>query len=98
MSGEQANLNLMMSEVDRISDGLKMAVGTGDLNYSQVISKDIELISIEKVLENSGVFLTAEVSSDILNAARSKFYMETLGHSIKNWIVIIYRLLVLFGQ
>ena len=57
MSGEQANLNLMMSEVDRISDGLKMAVGTGDLNYSQVISKDIELISIEKILENSGVFL-----------------------------------------
>ena len=89
MSGEQANLNLMMSEVDRISDGLKMAVGTGDLNYSQVISKDIELISIEKILENSGVFLTAEVSSDILNAARSKFYMETLGHSIKNWLVII---------
>ncbi len=79
----------MMSEVDRISDGLKMAVGTGDLNYSQVISKDIELISIEKILENSGVFLTAEVSSDILNAARSKFYMETLGHSIKNWLVII---------
>jgi phosphate transport system permease protein len=66
-----------------------MAVGTGDLNYSQVISKDIELISIEKILENSGVFLTAEVSSDILNAARSKFYMETLGHSIKNWLVII---------
>ena len=89
VSGEQANLNLMMSEVDRISDGLKMAVGTGDLNYSQVISKDIELISIEKILENSGVFLTAEVSSDILNAARSKFYMETLGHSIKNWLVII---------
>ena len=42
-----------------------------------------------KDLENSGVFLTAEVSSDILNAARSKFYMETLGHSVKNWLVII---------
>ena len=43
MSGEQANLNLMMSEVDRISDG-ENGNSTGDLNYSQVISKDIELI------------------------------------------------------
>ena len=86
---EQANMNLVISEVDRISDGLKVSVELGSLTYKQINSKAIDLVGIEGILESSGVFLTDIVQLPILDAARTKFYLETLGNSIRNWLVII---------
>ena len=86
---EQANMNLVISEVDRISDGLKVSVELGSLTYKQINSKTIDLVGIEGILESSGVFLKDIVQLPILDAARTKFYLETLGNSIRNWLVII---------
>lgn len=86
---EQKNINLVVSEVDRLSDGLKASVELGSLTYQQVSDKTVGLDGIENILVTSGVFLTDDIQAPILAAARLKFYMETLGNSFRNWIVII---------
>ena len=50
-------MNLAISEVDRISDGLKVSVELGSLTYKQINSKTIDLVGIEGILDSSGVFL-----------------------------------------
>ncbi|MGB0246182.1 MAG: phosphate ABC transporter permease subunit PstC [Paracoccaceae bacterium] len=86
---EQKNINLVVSEVDRLSDGLKASVELGSLTYQQISAKSVGLDGIENILVASGVFLTDDIQAPILAAARLKFYMETLGNSFRNWLVII---------
>ena len=86
---EQKNINLVVSEVDRLSDGLKASVELGSLTYQQINAKTVGLDGIENILVASGVFLTDDIQAPILAAARLKFYMETLGNSFRNWLVII---------
>ena len=78
---EDAPLNLIMSEVDRLSEGLKQLVDQGTLSAAKVKNEGSELFGIEDKLESAGVFLSSSISPEVLSASRAKFAMEAFGNS-----------------
>jgi phosphate transport system permease protein len=69
---EQKNINLVISEVDRLSDGLKVSVELGSLTYQQISAKTVGLDGIENILNASGVFLTDDIQAPIFSSCTFK--------------------------
>ena len=86
---EDAPLNLIMSEVNRLSEGLKQLVDQGTVSAAKVKNEGSELFGIEDKLESAGVFLSSSISPEVLSASRSKFAMEAFGNSTRNWLAIL---------
>ena len=87
---ENANINLLMSEVERLSDGLKMVVSTGLMSRGDALLATInDLTVIEAALKQADVFLSGDIRPEIMSAAQTRYVLETDGNQYRNWVVIV---------
>jgi len=86
---ENANINLLMSEVERLSDGLKMVVSTGLMSRDALSATINDLTVIEAALKQADVFLSGDIRPEIMSAAQTRYVLETDGNQYRNWVVIL---------
>ena len=84
-----------MSEVERLSDGLKMVVSTGLMSRDALLATTNDLTVIEAALKQADVFLSGDIRPEIMSAAQTRYVLETDGNQYRNWVVSLFRLLVL---
>ena len=85
---ENANINLLMSEVERLSNGLKLVVSSGLMSRDALLGASDDLTAIETALRQSGIFLTGEIRPEIMSAAKTRHIMENHGSHYRNWVMI----------
>ena len=85
---ENANINLLMSEVERLSNGLKLVVSSGLMSRDALLGASDDLTAIETALRQSGIFLAGEIRPEIMSAAQTRHIMENHGSHYRNWVVI----------
>lgn len=89
MVSEQANLNLLMSEVERLSDGLKIVISSGISDRSTLLDSNTSVATVQEALLQANVFLSGDIDQEIMKAAQRRFVMETDGSMYRNWLVIM---------
>lgn len=89
MVSEQANLNLLMSEVERLSDGLKIVISSGISDRSTLLDPNTSVATVQEALLQANVFLSGDIDQEIMKAAQRRFVMETDGSMYRNWLVIM---------
>lgn len=89
MVSEQANLNLLMSEVERLSDGLKIVISSGISDRSTLLDPNTSVATVQEALLQANVFLSGDIDQEIMKAAQRRFVMETDGSMYRNWLVIL---------
>jgi len=81
-------LNLIMSDVRRIADGLDLAVARGGLTEDQASSMRIEFSNVRDRLGEVGVALGSDVQSYVLSAAQDYRAMNATGNLLRTIIVL----------
>ncbi len=76
---EGSNLNLVMSDVRRVADGLNIAVEQGALTAREAKEIDTETTNIRDLLGEIGVALGADVRPEILSSAQKYRTMSRQG-------------------
>ena len=89
MVSEQANLNLLMSEVERLSDGLKVVISSGISDRGTILDPNTSVDAVQEALLQANVFLSGDINQEIMKAAQRRFVMETDGSMYRNWLVIL---------
>ena len=89
MVSEQANLNLLMSEVERLSDGLKIVISSGISDRSTLLDPNTSVATVQEALLQANVFLSGDIDQEIMKEAQRRFVMETDGSMYRNWLVIL---------
>ena len=89
MVSEQANLNLLMSEVERLSDGLKIVISSGISDRSTLLDPNTSVATVQEALLQANVFLSGDIDQEIMKAAQRRFVMEADGSMYRNWLVIL---------
>ena len=89
MVSEQANLNLLMSEVERLSDGLKVVISSGISDRGTILDPNTSVGAVQEALLRANVFLSGDINQEIMKAAQRRFVMETDGSMYRNWLVIL---------
>lgn len=69
--GDAGQLNLIMSDVNRVADGLDAVQRAGVMSEDELAGLDPETTDLRGLLGNVGVALGADVSADILSAAHA---------------------------
>jgi len=87
-SEEGASLDLIMSDVRRVADGLDTAVETGVLTEEEIAALDAEQDDIRDLLAGVGVALGSDVTPSTLEAAKSYRAMNEVGDTWKSVFVI----------
>ena len=85
---ESASLDLIMSDVRRVADGLDTAVETGVLTEEEVEALVAEQDDIRDLLAGVGVALGSDVTPSTLEAAKSYRAMNEVGDTWKSVFVI----------
>ena len=85
---ESASLDLIMSDVRRVADGLDTAVETGVLTEEEVEALVAEQDDIRDLLAGVGVALGSDVTPNTLEAAKSYRAMNEVGDTWKSVFVI----------
>ena len=85
---ESASLDLIMSDVRRVADGLDTAVETGALTEEEVEALVAEQDDIRDLLAGVGVALGSDVTPNTLEAAKSYRAMNEVGDTWKSVFVI----------
>lgn len=89
MVSDQANLNLLMSEVERLSDGLKILISSRISDRTIILDPNTSVATVQEALLQANVFLSGDINQEIMKAAQRRFVMETDGSMYRNWIVIL---------
>ncbi|WP_424943128.1 phosphate ABC transporter permease subunit PstC [Aliiroseovarius crassostreae] len=82
-------LNLIMSDVKRVADGLDAAVQQGVVQQSALETLSTATTDIRALLGNVGVALGSEVSEEVLSAARAYRAKTMTGNWIMTGVVLL---------
>jgi len=85
---ETGSLDLVISEVRRLADGVDTAVAAGAMSADEALSLDGDLDGIRDRLADVGVALGSDVTADTLEAAQAFRQGTATGHSWKLALVI----------
>ncbi|MEP4194914.1 MAG: phosphate ABC transporter permease subunit PstC [Aliishimia sp.] len=85
---------LVLSEVQRVADGLNTAVAQGAMTQDEAATLNVEQEDVRARLADVGVALGADVTRDVLVAAQS--YRE-MSESGRNWMSIVVLALAVGG-
>ena len=83
MFADEGELNLIMSDVRRVAEGLDLAVGQGVLAADAVRALDTTTTDLRELLGGVGVALGSEVAPEVLAAAQKMHAMTASG----NWVM-----------
>ncbi|WP_186392924.1 MULTISPECIES: phosphate ABC transporter permease subunit PstC [unclassified Pannonibacter] len=83
-----SSLDLVMSDVRRVANGLDVAVARGAMSEEQASSVRVELTDVRGRLGAVGVALGSDVSSDTLRAAQVYRTMSAAGNLYRGILVI----------
>lgn len=86
---DQGALNLIMSDVRRVAEGLDLAVERGALTSDQAGSIRTEFTNIRDRLGEVGVALGSNVESYVLSAAQDYRAMNATGNLIRTVLVLL---------
>ena len=91
---EDTTLDLVMSDVRRVAEGLDAAVASGGMTPEEAQSSTIDLDGLRDRLGAVGVALGSEVSPEILNAAQSYRGLTATG---RFWMTLVVLLAAIGG-
>ncbi|WP_421704143.1 phosphate ABC transporter permease subunit PstC [Aliiroseovarius sp.] len=83
MFADDGELNLIMSDVRRVAEGLDLAVGQGALSAADARALDTTTTDLRELLGGVGVALGSEVAPEVLAAAQKMRTMTGTG----NWVM-----------
>ena len=83
MYSDKGSLNLVMSDVRRVAEGLDLLIDRGKMTRQAVQDLDVTTTNIRAELAAAGVALGRDVSGDILSAAQAMRAKTAIG----NWIL-----------
>ena len=83
MFADDGELNLIMSDVRRVAEGLDLAVGQGVLAADEARALDTTTTDLRELLGGVGVALGSEVAPEVLAAAQKMRAMTATG----NWVM-----------
>lgn len=86
---EGASLDLVMSDVRRVADGLDVAIKQGVISAEQVANDRIDLTDLRSRLGEVGVALGAEIQPAVLTAANAYRAKTATGNLIMTSIVLL---------
>ncbi|QGX98403.1 phosphate ABC transporter permease subunit PstC [Roseovarius faecimaris] len=92
--GEDTTLDLVMSDVRRVADGLNAAVAQGVLSPTDAATLDAQEVDLRQVLAGAGVALGAEVRPEVLAAAQSVRAQSATGY---RWMSVAVLLTAVLG-
>ena len=85
---DDANLSLVMSEVQRTADGLNNAVAAGLLDAETASSISVEDTDVGQLLRDAGQVVTSDISQPILSAAQAYRTMSTSSTLLMSIVVL----------
>ncbi|OUD10843.1 phosphate ABC transporter permease subunit PstC [Marivivens niveibacter] len=85
---EGSSAGLIMSEVQRTSNGVSAAVISGDLDSAVLADSAADLSAVTEALKNAGQIVTTELTQPIWDAALSYRSMSNAGTTAM-WVVVI---------
>ncbi len=88
MIPEGSNLNLVMSDVRRVADGLNTAIAGGAMNLTEVEAMDATVVDVRARLGELGVALGQDVRPEVLAAAKSYRSAAVTGNTMRTLIVL----------
>lgn len=83
-----SSASLIMSEVQRTSNGVSAAFASGDLDSAVLSDTNADLSALTEALKNAGQIVTTELTQPIWNAALSYRSMANAGTTAM-WVVVI---------
>ncbi|MEM6387189.1 MAG: phosphate ABC transporter permease subunit PstC [Pseudomonadota bacterium] len=83
-----ANLNLVMTDVRRVADGLNILVNTGRMSEDDVTSMRSELTNVRERLGEVGVALGSNVEPAVLDAAQRYRVLSNWGGRLM-WLAVL---------
>ena len=84
-----ANLSIVMSDVQRVADGLDKAVAAGAMSEEQASSIRTEFTDVRARLADIGVALASNVRPEILRAAQSYRSMSATGNLVLSVLAVL---------
>ncbi|WP_412554702.1 phosphate ABC transporter permease subunit PstC [Shimia sp. MIT1388] len=88
MIPEGSNLNLVMSDVRRVADGLNTAIAGGAMSLAEVEAMDATVVDVRARLGELGVALGQDVRPEVLAAAKSYRSATVTGNTMRTLIVL----------
>ncbi|WP_299420601.1 phosphate ABC transporter permease subunit PstC [uncultured Shimia sp.] len=88
MIPEGSNLNLVMSDVRRVADGLNTAISGGAMSLAEVEAMDATVVDVRARLGELGVALGQDVRPEVLAAAKSYRSAAVTGNTLRTLIVL----------
>jgi len=88
MIPEGSNLNLVMSDVRRVADGLNTAIAGGAMSLAEVDAMDATVVDVRARLGELGVALGQDVRPEVLTAAKSYRSAAVTGNTMRTLIVL----------
>ncbi|WP_432817434.1 phosphate ABC transporter permease subunit PstC [Sulfitobacter sp. JB4-11] len=95
MVSEGSSVNLVMSDVRRVADGLDAAIAQGALTTEEAATLDATQTDVRATLADVGVALGSEVAPPVLDAAQEYRAMSAQG---SDWMAIVVLALALAGM
>lgn len=86
---EGSSLNLVMSDVRRVADGLDTAVAQNAMTGAQANALDAATSDIRQVLGDVGVALGSDIGPEVLSAAQSYRALNATGSTLMAVIVLL---------
>ncbi|MEO9683745.1 MAG: phosphate ABC transporter permease subunit PstC [Tateyamaria sp.] len=84
-----SSLDLVMSDVRRVADGLDTAVAQGAMTGAQANALDAASDNVREVLGEVGVALGADVGPEVLSAAQSYRALNATGSTLMALVVLL---------
>ncbi len=88
MIPEGSNLNLVMSDVRRVADGLNTAIAGGAMSLAEAEAMDATVVDVRARLGELGVALGQDVRPEVLAAAKSYRSAAVTGNTLRTLIVL----------
>ncbi|MCK8462261.1 phosphate ABC transporter permease subunit PstC [Aliiroseovarius sp. S1339] len=86
---DAGQLNLIMSDVNRVADGLGDALRQGVITAEGIHTLDPETSDLRALLGSVGVAIGSDISADILTAARLLRDQSTTGQRAMTFVVLV---------
>ena len=86
---DAGQLNLIMSDVKRVAEGLDVAIAQGVMTADEVSQLDTETTDVRAMLGNVGVALGSDVDPSVLKAAQEMRAKTTSGNLFMTIVVLI---------
>ena len=88
MIPDGSNLNLVMSDVRRVADGLNTAIASGAMSVAEVDAMDATVVDVRTKLGALGVALGQDVRPEVLAAAKSYRSAAVTGNALRTFVVL----------